>query len=654
MSTKITIVAALLFVSVFQLSAQSKRWVGTWATAEQLVETSNMPPLTLTDNTIRQIVRVSIGGDTMRLKLSNEFSTSAIVIKEVQIAASKGNGSIDVSTSKTLKFNGLSTITMNTGTMIVSDPIAFALTPRMDVAITIYYGTTSTTVTGHPGSRTTSYILAGNALSSADMAGNTPTDHWYNISGIDVLAPKTSACVGILGNSITDGRGSTTNLQNRWTDIFSESLLQHSETSNIGVLNFGIGGNCVLSGGLGPTANSRYDRDIISQSGLKYVLVFIGVNDIGGVTTAAAATSKASDLINAFKSYITRAHAINVRIYGATILPFNGSSYYNEYSDLCRNTVNQWIRTGGFYDGVIDFDRAIRSTADTTRLVITYQNDGLHPDAATYVKMGQYIPIGLFAKADTVYPVIVKTGIETYWFEAERFVSATAGSNFDVVTNALASNSKYITAKAGLQSLAAASTNTADLLTIPFTVTKDSTYQIYARLNCPTYDDDSYWVKMDNGSFTMVNGLSTGGSYSWMKLLSPVLTKGNHTLTICYREDGACMDKLCITNENVTPTGMGSADPIMTTTFNIKDNDGFSLQWLNSTLLCFEIPTNSRVTFQIHSILGSKIKDLTSSEFKAGRHTIPFDTNQLSKGIYICTMTVGTHTLSTKMYVTGK
>lgn len=651
MSNKHLFLATCFLICTLALSAQSKRWVGTWATAEQLVETANMPPLTLTDNTIRQIVRVSIGGDTMRLKLSNEFSTSAVAIKEVQIAVSKGAGQIDANSSKTLKFNGLSNITMNAGALVVSDPIAFTLTPRMDVAITIFYGSTSTTVTGHPGSRTTSYLLAGNALSSPDMAGNTPTDHWYNISGIDVLAPKTSACIAILGNSITDGRGSTTNLQNRWTDILSESLLQHAETNNIGVLNFGIGGNCVLSGGLGPTANSRFDRDIISQSGIRYALVFIGVNDIGGVSTAAAATTKANDLINSFKSYITRAHAINVRIYGATILPFNGSSYYNQYSDLCRNTVNQWIRTGGFYDGVIDFDRAVRSTTDTTRLVTTYQYDGLHPDAATYVQMGQYIPISLFAKADTIFPVIVKTGVEAFWFEAERYVTATAGSNFAVISNNLASNGKYITAKPGLQALTAASSNEADLITIPFSVTKDTTYQIYARLNCPTFDDDSYWVKVDNGGYTMVNGLSTGGSYAWMKLVSPDLTKGNHTLTLCYREDGACLDKICITNENLTPTGMGSADPLLTTLYHPKNQDGYSLQWLSPSVIRFEIPSNSPVSIQIHNLLGSKVKELAQAEFNVGSHLLTFDSSNLAPGLYICTLQAGNRKLSMKMFL---
>jgi lysophospholipase L1-like esterase len=291
---------------------------------------------------------------------------------------------------------------MNAGVAVTSDPIAFNVTPRMDVAITIYFGQTFTTVTGHPGSRTTSYILAGNTTTTTDFTGAVTTDHWYNINAIDVLTLSTAACVAILGNSITDGRGSITNLQNRWPDIFSESLLKDSSTQHVGVLNLGIGGNCVLSGGLGPTGLSRYDRDILNQSGVRWAIVFEGVNDIGGVKTAAAATTTANNLIAAYKQMVVKAHAKNIRIYGGTILPFNGNGYYNQYSESCRSAVNAWIRTTGNYDAVIDFDKVTRSSADSTRLgIASYQNDGLHPDAAGYKKMGESIDLNLFTGSDT-------------------------------------------------------------------------------------------------------------------------------------------------------------------------------------------------------------------------------------------------------------
>jgi lysophospholipase L1-like esterase len=378
------------------------KWVGTWSTAPQLVEPGNMPPSPgLTNNSLRQVIRVSIGGDTLRVRFSNEFSTSAVTMNSVQIAASSGGNTIDVATNKELTFSGNSAVTMNAGAAVTSDPIAFTLTPRMDVAITIYYGQTSATVTGHPGSRTTSYIIAGNTTTRTDFTGSVTTDHWYNINGIDVLAPETAACVAILGNSITDGRGSTTNMQNRWPDIFSESLLKDSSTHQVGVLNMGIGGNSVLSGGLGPTGVNRYDRDILHQQGVRWAIVFEGVNDIGGVHSAAAATTTANSLIAAYQQMIVKAHTNDIRIYGGTIMPFKGNGYYNEYSESCRSTVNQWIRTEGNFDACIDFDKTMRDPQDTTRLVSSYQNDGLHPDSAGHRKMGESIDLNLFTAPDS-------------------------------------------------------------------------------------------------------------------------------------------------------------------------------------------------------------------------------------------------------------
>jgi lysophospholipase L1-like esterase len=384
-------------------SSSATKWVGTWYTAPQLVETGNNPPAPgLSNNTLRQILRISIGGDTLRLRLSNEFSTSSTTFHEVHIALSRGGSTIDTTTDQVLHFGGKTDTTLAPGAAVTSDPFHLAVSPRTDMAVTIYYGATSVSVTGHPGSRTTSYLLSGNAVSRADFAGAVTTDHWYNILGIDVLAPPSAACVAILGNSITDGRGSTTNMQNRWPDVFSESLLQDSSTQHVGVLNAGIGGNAVLTGGLGPTGVSRYDRDILNQQGIRWAIIYDGVNDIGGVRNASAATTTANNLISAYEQMVVKAHANNIRVYGATIMPFGGNGYFNQYSEQCRSTVNQWIRTVGNFDGCIDFDLVMRDPQDTTRLLLpTYQNDGLHPDTAGHRTMGQSIDRNLFSVTDT-------------------------------------------------------------------------------------------------------------------------------------------------------------------------------------------------------------------------------------------------------------
>lgn len=384
-------------------SAQGKgkcNWVGTWTTAMQLVEPNNMPPAPgLSNNSLRQIVRVSIGGKTMRLKLSNEFGKSPVTIKSVQIAASRGAGAIDAATNKELLFAGKPNVEMAVGQTATSDPIAFELKPRTDVAITIYFENVPAEVTGHPGSRTTSYIKAGNDTKATDFSNAVKTDHWYIINTIDVVAPKKAGAVAILGNSITDGRGSTTNMQNRWPDALADKLQANKKTKNVAVLNLGIGGNCVLANCLGPSGVSRYKRDILDQESVRWAIIFEGVNDLGGLPNdPAVAKDKANQLIAAYKDMVDAAHAKNIKVYGATIMPFKNHYYYSEQRDAARNMVNEWIRTSGYFDGVIDFDKLTRDENDQICLQKAYQDDYLHPNAAGHKLMGESVDATLFTK----------------------------------------------------------------------------------------------------------------------------------------------------------------------------------------------------------------------------------------------------------------
>ena len=396
------IVVSCIVLSTGNISGQSDtKWVGTWITAPQLVEPYNMPPSPgLTNNSLRQVVRLSIGGDTLRVKFSNEFSSSPVIMKSVKIAVSAGDNAIFDDTSVKLTFNGTPEVIMEPGIAITSDPVPFNLEQRTDIAITIYFGNTSADVTGHPGSRTTSYILAGNDTSVNDFSGAVTTDHWYVINGIDVQAASTSVCVAILGNSITDGRGSVTNEQNRWPDYLSERLLANPGTGQVAILNLGIGGNCVLKNCLGPSGISRYKRDILNQYGVGAVIIFEGINDIGGVSSADAATIVSDGLIDAYKMMIDSAHSRGIKVYGATITPFKGHSYYNTYSEACRTRVNEWIRNSGRFDAVFDFDKAIRNPDDTLSILSSYQNDGLHPDTACYRLMVESMDLELFKGLD--------------------------------------------------------------------------------------------------------------------------------------------------------------------------------------------------------------------------------------------------------------
>jgi lysophospholipase L1-like esterase len=378
-------------------------WVGTWATAPQLVESHNNPPSPgLKNNQLRQIFQLSIGGDSARLKLTNEFSTSAteIVGVELAIAATAGNRpDIDEGSTVSLTFGGSPSVTMAVGQKVTSDPIAFHLEPRQNVAVTIRYGNaSSTSVTGHPGSRTTSYLKTASASS---FTSATKTEHWYSLLALEVKAPAVSGCVSILGNSITDGRGSTPNGQNRWPDVLSRRLLDNPATSHVGVLNMGIGGNCMLSGGLGPTGSSRWQRDLLEQEGVRWIILFEAVNDLG---SASNGTQTAQRIIDVYKEIIRAAHERGIYVFGATITPFKGNNYYSTDHEKGRKTLNTWIRTTQMLDGVIDFDKAVRNPSDTLSLQSQYlfENDHLHLNAAGYEAMANAIDLSLFTKTGPV------------------------------------------------------------------------------------------------------------------------------------------------------------------------------------------------------------------------------------------------------------
>jgi lysophospholipase L1-like esterase len=393
----------LIFIA-FQISLSQttsipiERWIGTWSTSEQLVEPNNMPPKPgLTGNTLRQIVRVSLGGERVRVKFSNEFSKSPVTLKTVHIAVSTGNGAIDPGTEKELLFDGKPEVTMPPGFAVTSDPIDFVLKPRSDAAITIYFGDTSPDVTGHPGSRTTSFLFAGNEVSKADSSGAVTADHWYVINGIDVVKTDSSAAVVVLGNSITDGRGSGTNKQNRWTDELARRLQANPGTEHVAVLNEGIGGNCVLKNCLGPSALSRFERDVLNQKGVRWLIILEGINDVGQVHSPEAATNVATGLIAAYETMIDSAHAKGIRVYGATLLPFRGSFYDSPNSESAGKTVNEWIRSSGRFDAVVDFEAALNDPANPMHLLPGADTgDHLHPNETGHRMLGEAVDLKLF------------------------------------------------------------------------------------------------------------------------------------------------------------------------------------------------------------------------------------------------------------------
>jgi lysophospholipase L1-like esterase len=391
----------LLVLSIFctsHVAAVQERWVGTWATGQQLVESNpdNRPVSPyLANNTLRQVVHATIGGSRIRVHFSNKYSSGPITINSAHIALSASSGSpidstIDTGTDTALTFGGSASATIPAGEELYSDAVDFNVPPLSNLTVSIYFGSaSSTSVTGHPGSRTSYYLKTGNTVSDAEMESGYKAKHWYILSRVDVWLDDSYGCVVILGDSITDGRGCTDNYNNRWPDYFAARLHADANTVKVGVINQGIGGNA-LYGGLGPAAKDRYDHDVIGQPGVKWAIIFEGVNDIGSLNKSAA------DLITVYQTFITKAHAAGLLIYGATITPFKGNGYYSTAHEAVRDSVNDWIRTSGQFDAVIDLDAAMRDPADEDQLNPTYQFEWLHFNPAGNQAAANSIDLDLF------------------------------------------------------------------------------------------------------------------------------------------------------------------------------------------------------------------------------------------------------------------
>jgi lysophospholipase L1-like esterase len=382
-------------------------WIGSWASSQQIPEPQNaLASEDLRDATLRQIVHLSVGGPSVRVHLSNAFGTKPLHFTSVHIArpVSAGAAKIDPASDRALSFFGESDVTVPAGAEFISDPVDFPVTAGSNLAVTMHFDLPPAQQTGHPGSRATSYVAHGDMVSAADLPEAKKVEHWYQLGGVDVIAPSNAVAVVALGDSITDGHGATTNGNDRWTDVLARRL-QSSPTQAVSVLNQGIGGNHLLTDGLGPNVLARFDRDVLAQTGVRYLIVLEGVNDLGGLTrNGEVSPAEHSALVRrieeAYQQVVLRAHAHGIRVVGATILPYTGSDYYHPgpSNEDDRQAVNQWIRTPGHFDEVVDLDKVMRDPAHPDRLLPEYDSgDHLHPSPAGYNAMGSAIPLSLFA-----------------------------------------------------------------------------------------------------------------------------------------------------------------------------------------------------------------------------------------------------------------
>lgn len=384
-------------------SVDEPHWVASWGSAQQrLVQSGHLPALPLTDNTVRQFIYTSIGGDEVRLQFSNEYGNGPLTLRAVHLALPTTAPSIDPSTDTAVTFSGAPDATLQPGEFLYSDPVAFALPETSTVAVSIHFGDVPSQITGHSGSRSTSYLTTGDAAAAATFdypqstngAGN-PGQGWYFTARLEVMAPSTSGLVVAFGDSLTDGRGSTTNGNNRWPDVLSRRLRMNPETEGVAVINQGIGANGLVADGEGRTAGvDRFERDVLTQAGVRWAVLLMGVNDIG------YAGQSADAVIDAYERVIDAAHDAGVKIYGVPLLPFAGWSQANANPSLLetRDTINQWIRTSGRFDAVIDLESAVANPRDPSRLRmdLLFEGDWLHLNAFGYMAMGNAVPLELF------------------------------------------------------------------------------------------------------------------------------------------------------------------------------------------------------------------------------------------------------------------
>ena len=397
----------VLFERVLASSSAPQIWVATWGASQQIPEPSNELPLEdLRDTTVRQIFHLSIGGSALRVHVSNAFGTEALRFTSVHIAhpLSTSSPTIDPSSDQPLTFAGKPGVLVPPGAEFISDPINLKVVPLSDIAVTFHLDIPPSRETSHPGSRATTYFVHGDATGAATLIEPKHVDHWFQVSGIDVQVPQEAGAVVVLGDSITDGHGATTNGNDRWTDVLAARLQASPQTRNVGVSNQGIGGNNLLVDGLGPNALSRFDRDVLAPTGVRWLIVFEGVNDLGGLARTgevppADHAAQVERVLAAYRQIIERARTHNLRVLGATITPYVGSEYYHPSptSEADRQAVNQWIRAAGHFDAVIDFDAVVRDPAHPDQLLPAFDSgDHLHPSPAGYKAMADSIPLSAF------------------------------------------------------------------------------------------------------------------------------------------------------------------------------------------------------------------------------------------------------------------
>ncbi|WEJ98415.1 MAG: SGNH/GDSL hydrolase family protein [Candidatus Sphingomonas phytovorans] len=405
----LSLAATALLLQPIAAGAQARRvWTRSWqavpmempapvARPGQPVSPPQPAPPLSADATYRMTARLSAGGTILRLRLSNEMGTAPLPVGAVHVALAGPDGGIVAGTDRAVTFGGSASPVIPAGAPLISDPVALKVAPLARIVVSIHVPGDTAHLSVHQLGVATTRIVPGNQASAPVLApGGATSTMRYLLTAIDVAGGPATGTIVTIGDSITDGAASSKDTDRRWPDVLAERL-DKAGKNGLAVANAGISGNRLLKTGAGPAALARFDRDILSVPGVRYVVILEGINDIGSAKGAASAPPTVADITGAYRQMIDRAHDRGIKVIGATVLPYKGAGYYAAEGDAVRVAVNTWIRAPGNFDGVIDFDRAVADKADPLRMAKAYDSgDALHPGDAGYRAMGEAIDLNLF------------------------------------------------------------------------------------------------------------------------------------------------------------------------------------------------------------------------------------------------------------------